>query len=156
MKLNWVGVGWMGVSIAMTSIFVFCWSRRRYIPGEASRSRVTGSEEAKKAAEGHNSYEFSAEKVKEPSKQESIISTLFSIHCTDDSEEESQPMYIHALKSSLNEHMSPSLPLCHHKHLCIKSSSSTMLYLLVNQEPLSINNLFLFFMCSLFTCVSLL
>jgi hypothetical protein len=156
MKLNWVGVGWMGVSIAMTSIFVFCWSRRRYIPGEASRSRVTGSEEAKKAAEGQNSYEISAEKGKKrESKQKGIMSTLLSIHCIDDSEE-SQPMYIHALKSSLNEHMSPSLPLCHHKHLCIKSSSSTMPYPLLNHEPFSINKLCLFFMCSLFTCVSLL
>jgi hypothetical protein len=80
-------------------------------------SRITGSGEAKKAAGGQNSYEFSAENVKEPSKQESIISTLLSIHCTDDSEEESQPMYIHAPKSSLSQHMSPSLPLCHHKHL---------------------------------------
>jgi hypothetical protein len=69
MKLNWVGVGWMGVSIAITSIFVFCWSRRRYIPGKASRSRVTGSEEAKKAAEGQNSYEISAKKGKKTRKQ---------------------------------------------------------------------------------------
>ena len=40
---------------------------------------------------------------KRASKQESVMITLLSIYCTDDSEEESQPMYIPASRSSLNE-----------------------------------------------------
>ena len=51
MKLNWVGVGWMGVSIAMTSIFVSCWSRH-YIPGEASRVELLAPEKPRRQPEG--------------------------------------------------------------------------------------------------------
>lgn len=45
-----------------------------------------------------------SEKAKETSsKQESIMITLLSIYCTDESHFQSQPMYIPASKYSLNE-----------------------------------------------------